>query len=78
MSAHAIRNDGECDSAAFRVREKAHTILLLLAVTLMLGNAGINIYRHYAESPRRRPEYHDCLGLIQSGCAKCCVTPIQG
>lgn len=48
MSAHAIRNDSERDSTASWVRKKSNTILLLLAVALMLGYAGINFYRHYA------------------------------
>jgi hypothetical protein len=42
VTAHAIGNDGEGDPAAIGMGKKSHTILLFLAVTLMLGNTGVN------------------------------------
>jgi hypothetical protein len=48
--------------------KKRYTILLFFAVTLMLGNTGINIYRHYIGSPASRQDYHvwpmPCMGKL--------------
>jgi hypothetical protein len=42
MAAHAIRHHGQRYAPASRMRQDGHPVLLLTAITLMLGDTGIN------------------------------------
>jgi hypothetical protein len=51
MPTHPIRHYGQCDTTTFGMWSKRYPVLLFLAITLMLGNAGINHYWHGTDSP---------------------------
>jgi cob(I)alamin adenosyltransferase len=48
VPAHAVGDDRERDAAASRMRDEGDPVLLLGAISLMLGDAGVYSYWHFA------------------------------